>query len=148
MIQLGSILYGNETCRDLIIDIIKTPFDGSELFWFRQLEWSIIKIILIAPKIHQWHLAVYDGNPSELKMNLSVQLPVWLSSSIMSPDWIRVKVNSSNPTSVIWINRSIQVRCETPMENSFPLFHSAMAMGLRTRSFDHHRTTPLIYRGW
>ena len=30
--QLGSILYGNETCRDLIIDIIETPFDGPELF--------------------------------------------------------------------------------------------------------------------
>ena len=51
--QLGSFLYGNETCRDLIIDIIKTPFDGPELFWFRQLEWLIIKIILIALKIHQ-----------------------------------------------------------------------------------------------
>ena len=30
--QLGLILYGSETCHDLIIDIIKTPFDGSELF--------------------------------------------------------------------------------------------------------------------
>ena len=35
VIQLGSILYGNETYRDLIIDIIETLFDGSELFWFR-----------------------------------------------------------------------------------------------------------------
>ena len=64
VIQLGSFLYGNETYRDLIIDIIETPFDGPELFWFRQLEWSIINIILIAPKIYQWHLAVYGGNLS------------------------------------------------------------------------------------
>ena len=120
--QLSSILYGNETCHDLIIDIIETPFDGSELFWFRQLEWSIINIILIALKIHQWHLAVCGGNPSELKMNLSVQLLVWLSSSIMSSDWIRVKVNSSNPTSVIWINRSIRVRCETQWKTFFYYF--------------------------
>ena len=148
MTQLGSFSYGNEICRDLIIDIIETPFDGSELFWFRQLEWSIIKIILIAPKIYQWHLAVYGDNPSKIKMNLLVQLPVWLSSSIMSPDWIRVKVNSSNPTSVIWINWSIRVQCEILMENSFSLFHSTMAMALRTRSFDHHRTTPLFYWGW
>ena len=69
-----------------IIDIIETPFDGSELFWFEKLEWLIIKIILITPKIHQWHLAVYDGNPSELNANLLVQLPVWLSSSILSLD--------------------------------------------------------------
>ena len=81
-----------------IIDIIETPFDGSELFWFEQLEWSIISIILIASKIHQWHLAVYGGNPSELNANLLVQLPMWLSSSILSPDQIRVKVNSSNPS--------------------------------------------------
>ena len=65
------------------------------------LEWSIINIILIASKIYQWHLAVYGGNPSEMKMNLSMQLPVWLSSFIMSPDWIKVKVNSSNLTSLI-----------------------------------------------
>ena len=76
VIQLGSFSYGNETYRDLIIDIIETPFNGPELFWFRQLEWLIIKIILIAPKIHQWYLAVYDGNPSEMKMNISMQLPV------------------------------------------------------------------------
>ena len=30
--QLGSFSYGNETCHDLIIDIIETPFDRSELF--------------------------------------------------------------------------------------------------------------------
>ena len=81
-----------------IIDIIETPFDGPKLFWFEQLEWSIIYIIRIAPKIHQWHLAVYGGNPSELNANLLVQLPVWFSSSILSPDQIRVKVNSSNPS--------------------------------------------------
>ena len=59
-----------------IIDIIETPFDGSELFWFEQLEWLIIQIILTTPKIYQWYLTVYGGNLSELKMNLSVQLPV------------------------------------------------------------------------
>ena len=80
-----------------VIDIIEIPSDGSEHFWFRQLVWSIIQIILIAPKIHQWHLAAYGGNPSELKMNLLVQLSMWLSSSILSPDRIRVKVISSNP---------------------------------------------------
>ena len=36
---------------------------------------------------------VYGGNPSEMKMNLLVQLSVWLSSSIMSPDWIRLRWN-------------------------------------------------------
>ena len=30
--QLDLFLYDNETCRDLIIDIIETPFDGPELF--------------------------------------------------------------------------------------------------------------------
>ena len=61
------------------------------------LKWSIIKIILIAPKIHQWHLAAYGGNPSESKVNLLVQFLVWLCSSTLSPDRIRVKVISSNP---------------------------------------------------
>ena len=81
-----------------IINIIETPFDGSELFWFEQLEWLIILIILIAPKIHQWYLAVYGDNPLELNANVLVQLPVWLTSSILRPDQIRVKVNSSNPS--------------------------------------------------
>ena len=55
-----------------INDNIETSFDGSELFQFIQLESSIIKTILIDPKIHQWHLVVYGGNPLELKTNLSV----------------------------------------------------------------------------
>ena len=55
-----------------IIDIIETLFDGSELFRFIQLEWSIIKTIIIDPKIYQWHLEIYGGNPSKLNMNLSM----------------------------------------------------------------------------
>ena len=30
--QLGSVLYDNGICHDLHIDIIETPFHGSELF--------------------------------------------------------------------------------------------------------------------
>ena len=105
-----------------IIDIIETPFHGSELFWFIPLEWLIIKIILIAPKIYQWHLAVYGGNLPELKVNLSMQLPMWLGSSTMSPNRIRVKMNSWNPTPIIWMKHLIWVWCEIQIETPFYYF--------------------------
>ena len=130
-----------------IIIINETPFDGSEFFWFIQLEWLIIKIILITLKIHQWHLAVYGDNPSKLKVNLSVQLPMWLGSSILSSDRIRVKVNSSNPISIIWINHSIRVRCEILIETLSIIFTLPWPwiLGLNLMIIIG---LLLLYRGW